>query len=288
MSKVISIEDVAVKPLLESPHLEVKDFIEAHKSVVPFDAPIVYRGEASLEKATLDERDLVKKSRSEYVAAFNKSLVKTARSTLDMCRVVYEANHCHDPWEFNDFCKAIGYTSKKSSTIRKYIVIGKVYPRLIKHAERLPASWTSIYLLTQIPAQVFDELAEQNRTLADLKGRELADLIMRTRGDKSVGDMLSFDKQSGGFAFATLIFTKRPDDTDWRAMQKALEELRARLPIAFRVNQYAQKLWNMRKDQRYEQSKSQYEAVEFKPEVWDFGREAQAALPRKEPVPTKA
>ena len=64
-----------------------------------------------------------------------------------MCRIVDEAKRSLDYGGFRDFCNEIDH-KPKSSTIRKYVVIGKVYPRLIIYAEQLPATWTSIYLLT--------------------------------------------------------------------------------------------------------------------------------------------
>lgn len=73
------------------------------------------------------------------------------------------------------------------------------------------------------------------------------------------------------------MFKKKPDDTDWRAMKKALAELEARLPIRFVVNQEAEKIWEKRKMARYEHNKTQYQAIEFKPEQWDLGRDAEAA-----------
>ena len=78
--------------------------------------PVVYSGKLSLERATPDDPNIVKKSRKEYVAELNTKLIKTARSTLEMCRVVYEAEHSLDHWEFRDFCHDIGY-SPRTGTI---------------------------------------------------------------------------------------------------------------------------------------------------------------------------
>ena len=70
------------------------------------------------------------------------------------------------------------------------------------------------------------------------------------------------------------MFTKKPDDTDWRAMHKALAEIEARLPIRFAVNKETQNIWEERKLARYEQSKTKYQSIEFQPEKWDYGRDA--------------
>lgn len=142
--------------------------------------PGAYEPKLSLERATPDGSTIIKRTRDEYVADFNAKLVKTARSVLEMCRVVYEAKESLDSWDFKDFCAQIGH-GPNSSSIRKFVVIGKLYPRLIRCAEQLPASWTSIYLITQIPADEFEALVSGGHSLAGLPGSDLQELISQTR-----------------------------------------------------------------------------------------------------------
>ncbi len=242
---------------------------------------VVYERKISLERAVTDDDVVVPKSRKEYVAEFTLRLVKTAQSTLEMCRVVYEAHRSLDHWEFKDFCKEIGYR-ESSSTIRKYIAIGKVYPRLIQYADQLPASWTSIYLITQLPADTFEQMLNDGESLSSLTGKELDTLVRSTRSVESLSAPLPIDKGTRNFVFGKLMFTKVPDDTDWRAMHKALAELEARLPIRFAVNTEAEWIWQERKLARYEHGKCKDQAIEFKPELWDLGRDADAAEPKPE------
>jgi hypothetical protein len=82
----------------------------------------------SLERECLDEANMVKQDRAFYVNAFKRGVEKTARATLDMCRIVYEASLALDSYQFQNFCKEIGYRDV-SSTVRKFIAIGMVYPR---------------------------------------------------------------------------------------------------------------------------------------------------------------
>ena len=67
-------------------------------------------------------------------------------------------------------------------------------------------------------------------------------------------------------------------------MRKALEEVQARLPIKFVFDSMAQYVWEERGVTRYEHGKTKYQAIEFKPESWDFGRDAKASVPEKEPT----
>jgi hypothetical protein len=234
--------------------------------------PVVYTAKISLELATPDDTNIVKKSLEDYVAEFKTKLVKTALSTLEMCRVVYEAKRSLD-YDFRNFCRGVGLMPD-SSTTRKYLAIGKVYPRLIEHVDQLPASWTNIYLITQIPSDDFELLVNDGRSLSSVTGADLNELILSTRNLDSLAEPLPVDKKTGTFVFGKLMFTKKPDDTDWRAMRKALAEVEARLPIRFAVNNEAQYLWEQRKLSRYEQNKTKYEEIEFKPEQWDLGRDA--------------
>ena len=135
----------------------------------------------SVERATCDDTTITKRSRQEYVAAFRSDLRNTAQSILEMCRTAYEAKKTLGHFEFEDFCNEIGHRAG-SSTIRKYVVIGKVYPRLIEHADKLPVSWTSMYLITQIPNEDFERLiGVDDGRLANLTGAELNAMVRSTR-----------------------------------------------------------------------------------------------------------
>ena len=230
----------------------------------------------TIESATLHSENIVAVSRDEYVGQFKRAVEKTARATLDMCRVVYEASRVLKEADFDAFCKAIGYRDS-SSTIRKFIAIGKLQPRMIQYADQLPHSWSSIYMLTQIPAKEFEYMLEKGVSLSSLKGSALTELVKSTKDVSSIDRYLPKNQEVKKLILGHLCFTKSPiDDTDWRAMAKAINELEARLPIKFVINKEAEYVWEKRKNQRYEMTKKCYENVELKPELWDLGRDANA------------
>ena len=245
------------------------------KDVAADSQTATYTRIVSVEAAEADDVTIVAQSRDQYVDLFKQGVQKTARATLDMCRVAYEASRMLNEADFDAFAKAIGYRDN-SSTIRKFIAIGKLQPRLAKYADQLPHSWTSIYALTQIPAAEFEYMLENGKSLASLRGAALTDLVKSTQDLTKIEGHLPRDKETKHIVFGALHFTKKPDDTDWRAMRKALAELEARLPIRFVVNAQAQYVWEQRKNQRYELTKKVYEGTELKPELWDLGREANA------------
>lgn len=240
-------------------------------------APLV-----SLERACLDDTNMVKQDRAFYVNAFKRGVEKTAHATLDMCRVVYEASLALDSYQFQNFCKEIGYRDG-SSTIRKFIAIGKVYPRFIDLADQLPCAWTTLYQITQIPADEFDAYLKHGKRLDQLKGKRLQGLLGLTKPLDDLTADLKFDSAAGGFAFATMVAMRKFDDVDWRAIEKAMNELEARLPVKFVIPADLKKLVEQRRLRRYQSAKKHYTHQEFKPDTWDMGEEANAVLPRSEP-----
>ena len=67
-------------------------------------------------------------------------------------------------------------------------------------------------------------------------------------------------------------------------MRKAFAEIESRLPIRFRIDPRAEDRWLRRKDAMYEQTKTKYELDQFRPDRWDFGREANVVARMTLPV----
>ncbi len=107
-------------------------------------------------------------------------------------------------------------------------------------------------------------------------------LLKRTRNVSDLQADLPYNKNEAGYVFGKAIFTRRVDDIDIRAMQKALNEVQARLPIKFVLSGDLEMAIERRKQQRYDLSKKHFTGMEFKPEAWDFGDEANAVQQRVE------
>ncbi|MGV1016962.1 MAG: hypothetical protein ACOYBW_06235, partial [Fluviibacter phosphoraccumulans] len=76
-------------------------------------------------------------------------------------------------------------------------------------------------------------------------------------------------------------FTKLPDDTDYRLLMKAFDEVSARLPIRLTLRSEQSKLFNERREQRYEQLKQEAPEAAIKPQDWDYGDAANAVYDRE-------
>ena len=254
-----------VKQRLEKDKKAVAEYVE--KRIDPYTVKL------SVEAAISDEDVIEAKSRKEYVADFQSKAEKTARATLEMCRVVYEASKTLENQEFKEFCDEIGFKDY-SSTIRKYAAIGKVYKRFITYAELLPSSWTNLYLITQMPADDFNKCIDQGYPLSKLTGSQLDILVKRTRDNTRLASPLTYDKKQSSYVCGKIMFTRTPDYEDVRNMLKALNEVQARLPLKFSIVGELQRMLDEQKNVRYERAKKYDKYIDLKPDLWDLGKEA--------------
>lgn len=238
-----------------------------------------YEPHQTLESVVAADEVIVPLTRVEYVKQYRIAEERSAREVLVMCRLVYEANKSLNSADFSDFCNDIGYKDS-SSVIRKFIVIGKLQPRLVAYADLLPASWSSIYSLTQIPAQSFENMIQMKRSFKELTVAEVNKLVKETRDLNNVGDIVKpalftaeekNDKILGSTVLAKVYFTKMPDDLDWHAFEKALNEVQANLPVRVQFLSAAKEVFDQRKNKRYEKIKAKKAPNPFKPNEWDLG-----------------
>jgi len=111
-------------------------------------------------------------ARERFFSEYSKFAVKTAQSTVEMCRVIYEAKESLEKSEYASFLKDIG-RKPDDPTIRKYLAIGERYDDLIAYANLLPSSWTSIYEITQIPSDSFMAMVATGESMANLTGAQI-------------------------------------------------------------------------------------------------------------------
>jgi hypothetical protein len=93
---------------------------------------------------------------------------------------------------------------------------------------------------------------------------------------------LPYDDKAGGHVFAKLVSAKKLDDKDWRAIEKAMNEMQSRLPVRFVVLPGLKDLITEARLRMYENSKKHFVGQSFRPDTWDMGEEANAVLPRDE------
>ena len=133
--------------------------------------------------------------RERLYSEYSNLAVKTAQSTVEMCRVVYEAKTSLTKDEYLVFLSDIGYKSE-TSTIRKYLAIGGKYDKLIQYTELLPNSWTSIYTITQLSSETFDALAMTDTDMSVMSGKQIKSLIEMKKPSTSASSITSATTQT--------------------------------------------------------------------------------------------
>jgi hypothetical protein len=154
-------------------------------------------------------------SRERFYSQYSLFAIKTAQSTVEMCRVVFEAKEELSRDEFSEFCTDIGHKGE-DSTIRKYLAIGAAYERLIQYADKLPNSWTSIYTITQIPSDTFNALAQVGESFAKLSGNQIKALVeVNTESKKAPStDLTSSAKTTSEVVSSETPTASSVEDTD--------------------------------------------------------------------------
>lgn len=115
---------------------------------------------------------IISKAVIQYVDAFKINAKKTAEGVLEMARVVYEAKKL-GKGDFEAFCEQIGYPTN-SSTIRKLHSIGEKYEFLLARSKSLPTSWTTLYQVSRMTAEMIDQKINEGVITPALDGKGLA------------------------------------------------------------------------------------------------------------------
>ena len=195
----------------------------------------------------------MKKEANEYVASFNSFAVKTAQSTLEMCRVVYEAKHELPKADFDKFCTDIGRkVEEEDSTIRKYLAIGARYNDFIAYADRMPNSWTSIYLITTIPSEKLLEMINDAKSLKNLTAQQIKKLIS---DEAPTTDKKSILSESA----VSIYFEKEPTIVEWNTFKMQLNAIAGIdiLKIKIEYSNKFEALHKKSKEQNAEEAKRQ-------------------------------
>jgi hypothetical protein len=95
----------------------------------------------------------------DLVGQFHQFARKSAEGVLEMARVVQAASLLQGS-DFHRFCER---TKLKpgSATTRKLITIGEKYSFLITQADKLPASWTTVYAVARLANEQIQTLIDQ-------------------------------------------------------------------------------------------------------------------------------
>ena len=127
--------------------------------------------------------DAIHKSATE----FRGYARKTVEGSLEMGRIVYEAKvKLDDQSSFDQFCNQIGCTTR-SSTIKKLKSIGERYQVFKAFSNHLPNNWTTLYQLSRLKVEVFEDLISNGVIHEAMTGREVESLFKRPKPVRTTG-----------------------------------------------------------------------------------------------------
>ena len=118
----------------------------------------------------------------EYVSKYSALSTKSVDSILDIGSLMLDAKtelQC----EYESFLSAIKY-EKKSSSVRKWHVIGKSRTKLEMYKDRIPPMWSTIYALAELDASVLDELVTNDVLKSSMTAKELKSALTQKLRDK--------------------------------------------------------------------------------------------------------
>jgi hypothetical protein len=121
-----------------------------------------------------------------YVKQFNSFGKKSAEGVVGMGRVVLAAHQTlEDTNEFRKFCNRIRFENG-SSSLRKLIIIGQKAGLLEKYLDQLPASWTTLYLLSTLTDAQLKEGLTKKRIDPTMTGAQVRHVIDELNGNPPV------------------------------------------------------------------------------------------------------
>ena len=141
----------------------------------------------------------------EYVSKYSALSTKSVDSILDIGSLMLDAKTELQQTEYESFLSAIKYESK-SSSVRKWHVIGKSRTKLEMYKDRMPPMWSTIYALAELDASVLDELVTNDVLKSSMTAKELKSaLIPKLRDKKSYSIHIKFSEDVDSSDVQTVI-----------------------------------------------------------------------------------
>jgi len=147
-----------------------------------------------------------------YADTFKTYFIKTAENILEMARVVATAKLKLGSNQFRDFSYLIGF-DPSSSTIRKLLIIGKNYEALSKNITSLPANWTTLYEIAQLPEDKFISAVDKGVINPNVLGKDIKALSDNSNNQKpSISKVPTGTKEDSTSGYRlTLRLSSSPD-----------------------------------------------------------------------------
>jgi hypothetical protein len=157
-----------------------------------------------------------------YADKFNTFFIKTAENILEMAQVAFIAKTKLGSNQFRDFSYLIGF-DPTSSTLKKLLAIGKNYDVLSKNITALPANWTTLYEIAQLPEDKFIAAVEKGVITPNVLGRDIKALSDNPKATNPKAPYGTKEESSSGYRF-TVRLSASPDKKTVDKLRKIIAE----------------------------------------------------------------
>ncbi len=111
---------------------------------------------------------------SSLVNEYSLCVTKTAASILELASIVYRAKNDLSKKEYDLFLREIKVDESKTSYLKKLQCIAQKASRLDAIKERLPAAYTTLYSLSQLTDEEFENVQSKDLITPNLTAAELS------------------------------------------------------------------------------------------------------------------
>jgi hypothetical protein len=163
-----------------------------------------------------------------YADTFKTYFIKTAENILEMANVVFTAKETLGANQFREFTYLIGFEST-SSTLKKLYAIGKNYGILSKNIGALPANWTTLYEIAQLPEDKFIAAIDKGVINPNVLGRDVKALSDNVNASKSGGSKVpsgTNEDAASGYCL-TIRLSTSPDKRTVDKLRKIIVECKS-------------------------------------------------------------
>ena len=185
---------------------------------------------------SLNTNELTTESATEaYINSFKAAFSKTAKSVLEIGKIVYEAKLNLKEEQFDLFALKVGFKSG-TSTIIKLLAIGSKYDFLIERIDLLPASWTTLYDIAQLPVDQFEKCVDEGVIKPNLKGKDIKPFLPNYNPSKpkSSSSVPNGNNKTGGAGEYKFVVTLAgfPDEATVKKLKKIIDECKSIQSVA--------------------------------------------------------
>lgn len=122
-------------------------------------------------------------SARDFASKINDLTKNTASNILEIASLMTDAKKVLNKDDFDLMLLDTKY-SKNTASIRKWLVIGKSYQRLMPIVEKLPPNWSTIYKIASLEPSDFDFLEKSDVISPSMSAKEIDDSLSKSKSKK--------------------------------------------------------------------------------------------------------